>query len=137
MTDSVLAPAPAAPATAAPWLTVSQRFYFDAAHTLKRQIEAEGSRRIHGHTYHAEVALRGPIDPETGMVIDLGYLRQRLQGVREQLDHHLLDDVPGLPPPTLENLCLFIARALADMQPAPCRIRVWREALGDSCVLEL
>ena len=50
---------------------------------------------------------------------------------------HLLDEVPGLAPPTLENLCLFIARALADMQPAPWRVRVWREALGDSCTLEL
>lgn len=121
----------------APLLTISQRFFFDAAHTLKREIEAEGSRRIHGHTYHAEVFLRGPVNPQTGMVIDLGYLRQRLQSVREQLDHHLLDDVPGLPPPTLENLCLFIARDLADMQPAPVRIRVWREAVGDSCTLDL
>lgn len=72
---------------ASPVLCVSQRFFFDAAHTLQRQIEAEGSRRIHGHTYHAEVTLRGPLDPATGMVIDLGYLRLRLQSVREQLDH--------------------------------------------------
>src|SRR6218665_316057 len=39
--------------------TISQRFFFDAAHTLRREIEAEGSRRVHGHTYHAEVALTG------------------------------------------------------------------------------
>lgn len=38
---------------------ISQRFFFDAAHTLKREIEAEGSRRVHGHTYHAEVFVRG------------------------------------------------------------------------------
>ena len=56
--------------------TISQRFFFDAAHTLKREIEAEGSRRIHGHTYHAEVWLAGERDPATGMVIDLGLLRQ-------------------------------------------------------------
>ena len=37
--------------------TISQRFFFDAAHTLRREIEAEGSRRVHGHTYHAEVFL--------------------------------------------------------------------------------
>ena len=41
-----------------PQFTLSQRFFFDAAHTLQREIEAEGSRRIHGHTYHAEVAVR-------------------------------------------------------------------------------
>ena len=117
--------------------TVHQRFFFDAAHTLQREIEAAGSRRIHGHTYHAEVAVRGPRDPATGMVIDLGHLRARLQTVREQLDHHLLDEVPGLGTPTLENLCLFVSRALGDLQPAPSQVRVWREAMGDACTLDL
>ncbi|AOG25236.1 6-carboxytetrahydropterin synthase [Acidovorax sp. RAC01] len=118
-------------------LTISQRFFFDAAHTLRRQIEAEGSRRVHGHTYHAEVSLTGPLDPATGMVQDLGLLRRGLEGVREQLDHHMLDEVPGLGTPTLENLCVFIAQALpADLRASVSRVRVWREALGDSCVLE-
>lgn len=120
-----------------PQLTLSQRFFFDAAHTLRREIESEGSRRIHGHTYHAEVSVRGPLDPATGMVIDLGLLRERLQAVRAQLDHHLLDDVPGLGIPTLENLCLFISRSLADLRPTPSRVRVWRDALGDECLIEL
>ena len=118
-------------------LTLSQRFFFDAAHTLRREIESEGSRRIHGHTYHAEVSVSGPLDPATGMVIDLGLLRERLQAVREHLDHHLLDDVPGLGIPTLENLCLFISHALADLRPPPSQVRVWRDALGDECLLEL
>lgn len=125
------------PAPKSSQFTVSQRFFFDAAHTLRREIEAEGSRRIHGHTYHAEVAVSGPLDAATGMVIDLGLLRQHLQAVREQLDHHLLDDVPGLGVPTLENLCVYIAKALVDMRPAPSRVRVWREPLGDECVLEI
>lgn len=126
-------PAPAMPQQ----YTVHQRIFFDAAHTLRREIEAEGSRRIHGHTYHAEVSLTGPLDPATGMVQDLGYLRQRLAVLRERLDHHLLDEVPGLGTPTLENLCRFIAEALADMQPPPSRVRVWRDALGDGCTLDL
>ena len=120
-----------------PQFTLSQRFFFDAAHTLRREIESEGSRRIHGHTYQAEVSVRGPLDPATGMVIDLGLLRERLQAVRVQLDHHLLDEVPGLGIPTLENLCLFISRALADLRPQPSQVRVWRDALGDECLLEL
>jgi 6-pyruvoyltetrahydropterin/6-carboxytetrahydropterin synthase len=117
--------------------TVSQRFFFDAAHTLKRKIEAEGSRRIHGHTYHAEVFLTGPLDPVTGMVIDLGLLRQALGEVRERLDHHMLDEVPDLGAPTLENLCLFIAQALPKLGPQLTRVRVWRDAVGDACTLEL
>jgi 6-pyruvoyltetrahydropterin/6-carboxytetrahydropterin synthase len=55
---------------------LSQRFYFEAAHTLRRALEKdsglrESSLRIHGHTYHAEVTLRGEPSPETGMLIDL------------------------------------------------------------------
>jgi 6-pyruvoyltetrahydropterin/6-carboxytetrahydropterin synthase len=125
------------PTLAIPVMTVSQRFFFDAAHTLQRHIEAEGSRRIHGHTYQAEVSLTGPLNPDTGMVIDLGLLRQRLQAVREQLDHHLLDEVPLMGTPTLENLCLFIARQLLDLQPAPSQVRVWRDGVGDGCTLHL
>ncbi|KAF1049281.1 6-pyruvoyl trahydropterin synthase family protein [Xylophilus sp.] len=117
--------------------TVRQRFFFDAAHTLHREIEAESSRRIHGHTYRAEVAVAGPRDPATGMVVDLGLLRQRLGVLRESLDHRLLDEVPGLGAPTLENLCVFIAAALADLRPAPTQVRVWRDAIGDSCTLDL
>ncbi|WP_372660688.1 6-carboxytetrahydropterin synthase [Hydrogenophaga sp.] len=118
-------------------LTISQRFFFDAAHTLQRTLEAEGSRRIHGHTYHAEVSVTGPRDPATGMVLDLGLLRQRLETVRLQLDHHLLDEVPQLDRPTLENLCLFIAHQLTDLQPPVSQVRVWRESLGDACTLKL
>ncbi|WP_027014749.1 6-carboxytetrahydropterin synthase [Comamonas composti] len=117
--------------------TISQRFFFDAAHTLRREIEAEGSRRIHGHTYHAEVFLSGSRDAATGMVLDLGFLRQALAEVRERLDHHMLDEVPDLGTPTLENLCLFIAHALPEpLREQLTRVRVWREALGDACELD-
>ena len=44
---------------------ISQKFFFDAAHTLKRKIEADSSRRIHGHTYNAEVTLSGQPDSVT------------------------------------------------------------------------
>lgn len=114
---------------------VSQRFFFDAAHTLQREIELEGSRRIHGHTYHAEVTLRGSTDPATGMVVDLGLVRRAIDAVRPQLDHHLLDEVPDLGAPTLENLCAYLWRHLSLRLPGVCRVRVWRDALGDSCTL--
>ena len=115
---------------------ISQKFFFDAAHTLRREIETEGSLRVHGHTYHAEVSIAGQPDVHTGMVVDLGQVRQRIEALRPQLDHRLLDEVPGLGPATLENLCAFVWQALAADFAGLQRVRVWREALGDSCTLE-
>jgi 6-pyruvoyltetrahydropterin/6-carboxytetrahydropterin synthase len=116
---------------------VSQQFYFDAAHTLQREVEAEGSRRIHGHTYHARATLRGQPDPATGMVYDLGHLRALLAEVRNCLDHHFLDEVAGLGTPTLENLAAYIARSLQVRGCPVHSVEVWREAGGDHCRLTL
>ena len=112
---------------------VCQRFYFDAAHSLKREIETEGSRRIHGHTYQAEVAVRGALDTITGMVMDIGLIRIEVAKVRELLDHHLLDEVPNLGIPTLENLCIYIEKTMRDNGLQLSRVSVWRESLGDRC----
>ena len=112
---------------------ISQRFFFDAAHTLQREIDVEPSRRIHGHTYDAEVSIEGVPNPVTGMVADLGHLRRELAQLRERMDHTLLDDVQGLGIPTLENLCVFIADALRGAGYDVSRVSVWRERTGDRC----
>lgn len=114
---------------------LSQKFYFEAAHTLERKIDTEGSRRIHGHTYHAEVFVRGLPDTESGMVVDLGLLRLEIQKIRSQLDHHFLDDVPGLGSATLESLCAFIYRSISQVMPNVSKVSVERPASGDRCEL--
>ncbi|MGH6647423.1 6-carboxytetrahydropterin synthase [Aquabacterium sp.] len=115
---------------------LSQTFTFDAAHTLKRHVspeEAAGSRRIHGHTYTAEVAVSGPRQQDTSMVMDLSVLRAALAEVRALLDHHLLDEVGGLGTPTLENLCVFIFDQASARLPQVSMVSVSRVA-GDRCV---
>ncbi|MEO8297628.1 MAG: 6-carboxytetrahydropterin synthase [Burkholderiales bacterium] len=113
-----------------------QRFYFEAAHTLRRQVDAAPSRRVHGHTYVAELTLCGEPDLTTGMLHDLGEVRRRIETVRQQLDHHLLDEVPGLGPATLENLCAWLWRAFEPHYGEQlAAIEVRREASGDACRL--
>ncbi len=114
---------------------LSQRFFFEAAHTLNRGIETESSRRIHGHTYEAEVTVAGQPDASSGMLIDLGYLRCEIARVREMLDHRLLDEVQDLGPATIENLCAFIRKHLEDSVPSLCAVMVERRLSGDRCVL--
>ena len=115
---------------------LSQTFSFDAAHTLKRHVspeEAAGSRRIHGHTYTAEVIVAGERQADSGMVVDLAVLRAVIADVRSQLDHHFLDEVGGLGAPTLENLCVFIYAQVHQHLPQVTAVAVSRAA-GDRCV---
>ncbi len=122
---------------------LTQEFIFESAHSLLRyadhvgEDESVSSKRIHGHTYHAEVTVAGGIDPRTGMLIDLKIFRLMLEKVKHQLDHHLLDDVPGLGPATLEGLCGYIARELAPLLPGLEKVTVARRASGDKCELLL
>jgi len=118
-------------------MELTQEFYFEAAHTLAREFDTESSRRMHGHTYHAEVTVRGERDPRSGMILDLAVLRAHIAIVREVLDHQLLDDVEGLGHPTLENLATFIGNRLRALEPRVATIRVSRRASGDSCLLKL
>ena len=75
---------------------LSKQFHFDAAHTLERLIDTESSRRIHGHSYRAEVTVRGRPDPVTGMVVDLGMLERMMAEARDSLDHRFLDEINDL-----------------------------------------
>lgn len=114
---------------------LSQRFFFEAAHTLRRKVETESSLRIHGHTYHAEVSLRGEPDPDSGMLMDLAVFRAALAEVRAKLDHRFLDEVEGIGPATLENLCHYLWRELAPQLPQLARVSIERQASGDKCTL--
>jgi 6-pyruvoyltetrahydropterin/6-carboxytetrahydropterin synthase len=112
---------------------LSKQFYFDAAHTLQRSIETESSRRIHGHSYRAEVSVRGQPDPTTGMIVDLGLLERALAEARQALDHHFLDEIDDLGPPTMENLCAWIWRRVAHSCGGLHRVTIYRDSSGDKC----
>ena len=112
---------------------LSKQFRFEAAHTLERAVDAEGSRRIHGHSYRAEVVVRGDADPKTGMVRDLGLFERALETARLGLDHHFLDDVPGLGPATMENLSVWIWRKVSGTCGSLARVTVYRDSTGDAC----
>lgn len=112
---------------------LSKQFRFEAAHTLQRMIDAEPSQRIHGHSYRAEVVVRGRPDPESGMLVDLGLFERALEDARHGLDHRLLDEINDLGPGTLENLSAWIWRRVRDVCPGLSRVTVYRDSTGDTC----
>lgn len=112
---------------------LTKQFRFEAAHTLARRIDTDSSRRIHGHSYRAEVALRGEPDPVSGMIVDLGRVEMALAAARDALDHRFLDEIADLGPATLENLAVWIWRKLAPATPGLARVTVYRDSNGESC----
>jgi 6-pyruvoyltetrahydropterin/6-carboxytetrahydropterin synthase len=122
---------------------LSQTFLLECAHTLHRNApvsEATSSRRIHGHTYTVKVTISGDMGGN-GMLlakvglqaveVDLHWLGRACDGVRDLLDHRLLDEVEGLGAPTMEGMCVFIANQIAKNYPVHC-VEISRAA-GGSC----
>ena len=117
-----------------PTTTLTRRVTFAAAHRYRRP-EWDDARNAttfglcalpnyHGHSYVCDVTVRGPVDPITGFVVDLGVLDRALQReVRDRFDHRNINlDVPefadGMLVPSGENLARYIhervQRALGD-----------------------
>src|SRR4030081_3370422 len=86
---------------------LTKSFRFEAAHALPGTTLGAASEEIHGHSFRAEVTVRGTPDPATGMVLDLGALERAMADVQKMLDHKLLNKIEALGPPTLENLSRF------------------------------
>jgi 6-pyruvoyltetrahydropterin/6-carboxytetrahydropterin synthase len=85
----------------------------------------------HGHNYRVEVTVRGKIDPETGMIVDLAVLDRLLHElVREPFDHAFLNDQPEFAAgliPTTENLARVVWERVSPALPSACfltRVRV-------------
>lgn len=120
---------------------VTRKFSFSAAHRYWREEwSAEENARIfgpltvtHGHNYVLEVTLGGPVDPRTGMVVDLAELK-RVVGdlVLSRFDHADLSVDPlfaGRQVPTTENLVRAIWDLLAPKLGSERlhRLRLWED----------
>jgi len=91
-------------------LSASHRLHSDAL-TDEENAAAYGkcnNPHGHGHNYVVEVLVGGAIDPETGMVLNLGVLDEMVKKrVIERFDHTNLnlDSLFQNRVPTTENLC--------------------------------
>ena len=111
---------------------IVKSFRFEAAHTLAGTTLGADAENVHGHSFRAEVALRGTPDPKTGMVRDFGALDAELAAIRRTLDHRMLNRIAGLETPTLETLARYIFDRL---RPAGdlARVTVYRDSCGEAC----
>ena len=106
---------------------ITKEFHFSASHQLKSLPADHQCARLHGHSYRLLVTLCGPIDPETGMVMNFTEVKRLVrERVVHRLDHqHLNDVVGGLT--TAETLLYWIADQLLGPLPTDllARIELW------------
>ncbi len=88
-------------------------FKFEAAHRLPRVPAGHKCARLHGHSFKIEIAIAGPVNPDTGWFIDFGDLHDAWKPLHDALDHNYMNEVSGLENPTSEVLAKWIWDKLA------------------------
>jgi len=103
-------------------LSVFRKEHFNAAHRLHNPVWSDeknrqvfgkcNNPRFHGHNYELVVEVKGDINPDTGYVVDLGWLSRLIsERVLQDFDHrNLNEEVPEFSQliPTAENMAVVI-----------------------------
>jgi 6-pyruvoyltetrahydropterin/6-carboxytetrahydropterin synthase len=99
-------------------------FSLESAHRLPNVPAGHKCARIHGHSFRVEIHVRGALDEHLGWVMDFADVKAAFEPLFQRLDHHYLNDVPGLENPTSENLARWIWRELAPALPQLSKVVV-------------
>ena len=126
-----------------PMMYISRKVRVSAAHRMNNpELSEEENHELfgkcgniygHGHNYTVNIILYGPVDPVSGMVINLTDLKHVMEvAVERPLDHKNIDkqvDYFKNHVSTLENITLFIWENVKKNLPKP-------ELLYEVCVQE-
>lgn len=103
-------------------------FSFDSAHHLPNVPAGHKCGRLHGHTFHVRVTLRGEPGEHTGWVMDFADLKASWKPLDAILDHRYLNEVAGLENPTSEVLAIWIWDKLKPTLPD-----LWEVQVKETC----
>ncbi len=98
-------------------MKIYKQFTFEAAHRLPNVPEGHKCARLHGHSFHVEIHVSGPIGPDSGWVMDFADLKTAFAPLHRVLDHNYLNEIPGLENPTSEHIARWIWERLQPTLP--------------------
>ncbi len=98
-------------------MNIFRLFTIEAAHRLPNVPPGHKCARLHGHSFRIELHLRGDVDEVSGWVMDFADVKAAFQPIYERLDHHYLNEIPGLENPTSENLARWVWREAKAVLP--------------------
>lgn len=116
-------------------MDIFKEFSIEAAHRLPNVPPDHKCSRLHGHSFQVALHVSGSVGAQTGWIMDFTDIKTAFLPLWEQLDHHYLNDVPGLENPTSENIASWIWDRLKPTLPALSRIVV-RETCTSGCIYE-
>ena len=87
---------------------IFKEFTFEAAHRLPNVPDGHKCGRLHGHSFRVALHVAGPVEPESGWLMDFADLKERFQPLYDRLDHNYLNEIDGLENPTSENIARWI-----------------------------
>ncbi len=105
-------------------MEIWKEFSFEAAHRLPMLPDGHKCKRLHGHSYRVRVYVAGALDPELGWVVDFARIASACEPIREQLDHHYLNEIEGLENPTTELIARWIWERLKPALPGLSRLEI-------------
>lgn len=108
-------------------------FNFEAAHTLPNCPPGHKCGRLHGHSYQVDIHVTGQVDEKAGWVVDFGQIKPLVEPVLAELDHHFLNDVPGLANSTSEHIARYVWDRIKPALPLLSAVTVW-ESPTSRCV---
>ena len=114
-------------------MEIFKEFSIEAAHWLPNVPAGHKCGRLHGHSFHVELHVSGPVDPKLGWVLDFADIKKAFKGIEDQIDHRCLNEVAGLENPTSENLCRWLWQKLKPELPTLSKIVV-KETCTSGCI---
>jgi 6-pyruvoyltetrahydropterin/6-carboxytetrahydropterin synthase len=103
-------------------MEIFKEFRFEAAHRLPNVPPEHPCARMHGHSYHLALHVRGPVGAESGWVMDFAEVKAIAQPFVDELDHHCLNDVSDLENPTCEQIARWLWRRICPRVPGLSQI---------------
>ncbi len=108
-----------------PDVRLIHEFRFEAAHLLPKVPAGHKCSRLHGHSFKVELTIAGPVNPETGWLIDFGVLYEKWRPVHDRLDHRYLNEIEGLENPTSEVLAIWIWNQMKPKLPELAQVTLF------------
>ena len=100
---------------------------FESALRLENAPEGDARRNLHGHSYLVRLHLTAPLDQVMGWTVDYGDVKSLFKPAYNQLDHHLISDLPGMGQEGSASIARWIKAQLSGKLPELDRIDIYEK----------